>query len=99
VPSSETGTATPGIKVARPLRRNTKTTTMTRPIDISSVRSTSPTEARMVVVRSSTMVVSMPSGIDALMNGSCARIRFTVPMMLAPGCRKMMIVTARLPFR
>ena len=41
--------------------------------EISSVRSTSSTEARMVVVRSRTMVISMPSGIDALIEGICAR--------------------------
>jgi hypothetical protein len=56
---------------------------------MTSVRSTSFTEARMVVVRSSTTVVSMPSGIDALIDGSCARMRSTVSMMLAPGWRKM----------
>ena len=41
VPISETGTATPGMSVARPLRRKTNTTRMTRPMEISSVRSTS----------------------------------------------------------
>ncbi len=60
---------------------------------MSSVLSTSLTEARMVVVRSRTMVVSMPSGMDAWINGSCARMRSTVLMMLAPGWRKMMTVT------
>ncbi len=39
---------------------------------MSSVLSTSLTEARMVVVRSRTMVVSMPSGMDAWIDGSCA---------------------------
>ena len=68
-------------------------------MEMISVLSTSLTEARMVVVRSRTMVVSMPSGMDAWINGSCARTRSTVSMMLAPGWRKMMTVTARLPFR
>ena len=53
----------------------------------------------MVVVRSSTTVRSIPSGIEAWRNGSCARIRSTVAMMLAPGWRKTMIGIARLPFR
>ena len=51
----------------------------------------------MVVVRSSTMVVLMPWGSTASRNGSCARMRSTVWMMLAPGWRKMMTKTARLP--
>src|SRR5271165_7412104 len=85
VPISETGTATAGMSVARPLRRNTNTTTMTRAMEISNVLSTSLTEARMVVVRSRTIVVSMPSGMDALIIGSCARTRSTVSMILAPG--------------
>jgi hypothetical protein len=41
-------------------------------MEMRSVFSTSPTEARIVVVRSRTTVVSMPCGIDAWMNGSCA---------------------------
>ncbi len=50
VPIRETGTATLGIKVARTSRKNTKTTNTTRTIEITSVRSTSRTEARMVTV-------------------------------------------------
>src|SRR5277367_5182733 len=99
VPISETGTATAGMSVARPLRKKTKTTAMTRMTEIMSVRSTSSTEARMVVVRSRTMVKSIPSGIDALIDGIWARNRSTVAMMLAPGWRKMITVTARLPFK
>ena len=37
VPSRDSGTATLGITVAHPLRRNTKTTNTTRPMDSSSV--------------------------------------------------------------
>ena len=47
----------------------------------------------MVVVRSRTMVNWMPCGRIAFRNGSCARMRSTVSMMLAPGWRKMMTVT------
>src|SRR5580692_3959211 len=99
VPMSETGTATAGMSVARGLRRKTNTTTMTRTTEIMSVRSTSLTEARIVVVRSRTTVTSIPYGMDALIDGSSAVIRSTVAMMLAPGCRKMISITARLPFK
>ena len=91
--------ATLGMSVTRTLRRNTNTTAMTRMVDSTSVRSTSNTEARIVVVRSSTMVVSMPDGMEALMYGSCARMPSTVWMMLAPGWRKIISITARLPLR
>ena len=39
----------------------------------------------------------MPLGRMASRNGSCALMRSTVSMMLAPGWRKMMMKTARLP--
>ena len=58
-------------------------------MEMSSVRSTSPTEARMVVVRSRTMVVSMPSGMDGLDRRQLRAYASTVAMMLAPGWRKM----------
>ena len=54
VPTSETGTATLGMSVARGLRRNRNTTRMTSPMEMASVISTSCTEARMVVLRSMT---------------------------------------------
>ena len=50
VPTSETGTTTPGISVARQSRRKRKTTSTTRPIEIISAISTSCTDARMVMV-------------------------------------------------
>ena len=70
VPISDTGTATLGMRVACPLRRNRNTTRITNPTEISSVRSTSRTEARMVVVRSSITVKSMPAGMEAFSEGS-----------------------------
>src|SRR5271165_275416 len=99
VPTSDTGTATAGMSVARGLRRKTNTTAMTRTTEIMSVRSTSVTDARIVVVRSRTTVTSIPFGMDALTDGSSAQSRSTVAMMLAPGCRKIISVTARLPFK
>ena len=68
VPSKLTVTATPGISVARPFLRKTSTTSTTRTMASNNVRSTSRSEARMVMVRS----------IDTLSwmaGGSCARIR------------------------
>ena len=97
VPIRETGTATLGIKVARTLRRKTKTTRMTSEIEMIRVRSTSCTEARMVAVRSIAISVSMAEGIEAFSCGSAARMRSTVSMMLAPGWRKIMMRTEGLP--
>ena len=70
VPINETGTATLGIMVARGLRKKKKTTSTTRPMEMSRVRSTSSTEARMVVVRSRTIVALMPCGRMASRNGN-----------------------------
>src|ERR1039458_7443190 len=92
VPMSEAGTATVGMSVARQLRRKTKTTRITRRTESMRVRSTSLTDARMVVVRSRTIVVLMPCGMEASIDGNSLAIRSTVSMMLAPGWRKMMTV-------
>ena len=52
VPINETGTATAGIKVARPERRNKNTTKITSATAIANARSTSANEARIVGVLS-----------------------------------------------
>src|SRR6202046_3157565 len=98
VPIKEAGTATLGMKVARTLRRKRKTTKITSPMDIASVRSTSLTDARIVVVRSSITVKSIAAGIEAFKDGMAARMRSTVSMMLAPGCREIINKMAGLPF-
>ena len=95
---SDTGTTTAGMTVWRTLRRKTKTTRITRPIEISIVIWTSWTEARMVVVRSESTDSVIAGGIDAWSVGSSARIPSTAAMMLAPGSRDTMISTAGLPF-
>ena len=69
VPTSETGTAMPGINMVRESRRNTKTTRMTRTMEITRVRSTSWMEARMVVVRSMTTFRLMACGMEVLQLG------------------------------
>ena len=88
VPISETGTATAGISVARTLRRNAKTTRVTSTTEMTSVRSTSCSEARMVELRSRTTSRSMVAGMEARSWGISSRTRSTVSMMLAPGWRK-----------
>ena len=87
--SSASGITALGISVARTLRRNRKITITTSTMVISSVISTSLTEALMVWVRSTRMWMSMPGGMSACRPGSAASIRSTVLMTLAPGCLKM----------
>ncbi len=70
---------------------------MTRMMEPTSVRSTSKTEARIVVVRSITMVEVMPGWKHRGEKRQLCLMRSTVSMILAPGCRKMMIKTARVP--
>ena len=77
----------PGMIVAEALRKKTKITITTSAMVNSNSNSTSSTDARMVVVRSLMIRMSMPSGRDALI---CGRIFWTVsttPMMLVPGWR------------
>ena len=94
----ETGTATPGMRVARTLRRKAKTTRMTRVPEITRVRSTSFSELRMGGLRSTVTEILISRGMAACSCGSRPRIRSTVSMMLAPGDLKMTTITAVLPF-
>ena len=89
VPISDSGSATAGMKVARSERRNTKITSTTSTTDMISVICTSSTEARIVSVRSMTMVSLIPDGMAACRRGSSAFTRSTVCTMLAPGWRWM----------
>ena len=97
MPISESGTATLGMTVAHALRRKRKTTRMTRAMEMQSVHSTSTTEARMVVVRSSATSSLIDAGIAACSCGISERTRSTVPMMFAPGWRKRTSEMAGLP--
>ena len=63
---SETDTATTGTSVARRFRRNANTTTITSSTARISVRSTSRSEVRMVVERSTASPMSMAGEIEAL---------------------------------
>ena len=94
VPTSDSGRATAGMNVARRVRRNTKITPTTSTIDSTRVRCTSVTEARMVSVRSVTMLSWMPAGITFCRAGSAAFTRSTVSTMFAPGWRWMSMTTA-----
>ena len=94
----DTGTAAAGISVARTRRRNANTTRITRPTAITSVFSTSASEARMVAVRSMAIPSSAAAGIDASSQGMRSRMRCTVSRMLAFGSRLMIRSTAGRPF-
>ena len=94
---SDSGSATPAISVARIERRNSSTTSVTSTTLRISVNCTSLTEARMVTVRSLTMVSLTPAGIARCTLGISARICRTTSMTLAPGWRWMSMMTAGVP--
>src|ERR1700722_14365705 len=87
VPMSEIGTTISGITVARQFRRKTNTTRITSNTEMSSVSSTSWTDARIVVVRLSTTDMLIADEIEACNCGIAAFTRSTVSIMLAPGAR------------
>ena len=90
---SDSGSATPAMMVARTVRRNTSTTSTTRPAARTSVNCTSRIEARIVSVRSLTTVTVTPTGMARCSRGSSCFTRSTVSMTLAPGwrCTSMMM--------
>src|SRR5207249_3888571 len=75
VPTSESGTATVGTSVARMLRRKANTTSTTRQTLITSVNCTSPTEARIVWLRSCATWTSMAGEMEPDSCGSNALTR------------------------
>ena len=87
VPTSDSGTAMPGIKVALALRRNRKITITTSAMARKSSNCVSSTDARMVVVRSAITRTSMDAGKVACNLGNRAFTRSTVWITLAPGWR------------
>src|SRR5215510_13711745 len=98
-PSSASGTVMLGMAVAQKLRRNSRTTSTTRPMVSARVNWTSCTEARMVVVRSRMVSTLTAGGILAVSWGSCALIWSTVSMTLAPGCLKTALTDVAHPDR
>jgi len=85
VPTIDTGTVTPGMKVAAADRRKTKITSTTRITARISSNCTSCTEARMVVVRSVRTSTFTEAGRPADSVGRSRFTRSTTSMMLAPG--------------
>src|SRR5262245_3570944 len=83
VPASASGTVMPAAMVAAARRRNTNTTSITSVTVVSSVTCMSPTLERIVVVRSESMDISTPAGIQRLMSGMISRMRSTVSITLA----------------
>ena len=69
VPASDSGTVTPAAIVGVMRRRNTNTTSITSRTVASSVYCMSSTLARMVLVRSDRIEMSMPAGNPALQLG------------------------------
>ena len=97
VATSARGTATLGMAVARALRRKANTTATTSTTAKASVSSTSRTERRMLSPRSMATRTSMAGEMSRV---SCGRSAFTPSItrrMLAPGCRRTSITTARCP--
>ena len=87
VPTSERGTATPGMIVAGTFRRNRNTTITTSATEIMSSICTSSTEARIVMVRSVRGMTSIEAGRLACNCGRSSLIRSTTWITLAPGWR------------
>ena len=90
----ESGTATLGMIVAAALRRKRKRTMTTRTTVSINENCTSRTEARMVVVRSVRTLTFTDGGKAVASCGRSRLMRSTTPMMLAPGCRWMFMITA-----
>ena len=87
MPIRDSGTVTAGMRVALKFLRNRKITITTKATVSSKVNCTSLMEARMVWVRSATVLTLIAAGIEAWSTGSIALIRSTVSMTLAPGWR------------
>ena len=70
VATSDTDTATTGTSVARALRRNANTTRITSITAMTSVISTSRSEARIVIERSTARLMSIAGETDAAVAAS-----------------------------
>ena len=94
---SDSGSATPAMIVARMVRRKMNTTSTTSPTASTSVNCTSRIEARIVSVRSCTTASLAPTGRMRRSRGSSAWMFWTVCTTLAPGWRRMSMITACWP--
>src|SRR5689334_6682472 len=95
VPINEIGTASAGMIVAVPDRRNRKITRMTRQKAMLSVSCTSYTAARIDSDRSSSVSMRIDAGIWARNCGSLDLTRSTTSTVLASGWRWIASTTAR----
>src|SRR6202451_2179064 len=98
VPTNDSGTATLGMIVAERLRRNKKMTITTSAMVSINSNSTSSTDARIVVVRSVRTFTLTDEGSELCNKGSSVLIRSTTWMILAPGCRCTLRITAGVEF-
>src|ERR1700682_1223243 len=87
-----------GMIVAERLRKKRNMTMTTSAMVRTSVNWTSATDARMVVVRSVSVVIAIEEGSEAFSWGRRRLIRSTTAMMLAPGWRWMFTMTAGFVF-
>jgi len=97
LPMMETGTARPGISVARGARRKTNTTPTTSSTAMTRLFSVSSTAARMDWLRSMARLTCTAGGSAARKAGSSALMASTVRMIFASGVAWMITSTAALP--
>ena len=98
VPTSDSGTAAAGIRVAGTLRKNRKITSTTSATASTSSNCTSRKAARMVTVRSDSKDSCTAPGRLACSRGSMAWMRSTVSITFAPGWRCTLRMMARRSF-
>src|ERR1700752_3227680 len=94
VPTSDNGTATLGINVPAMFRKKRKITNTTSAMHNNNSNSTSATDARTVTVRSVSVEMAIEEGIVARNFGSSALMRSTTWMILGPGWRWILTITA-----
>ena len=97
LPAMERGTEIPTAIVCARLRRKTSTTPITRRMATSSVFIKSRIEERMDSVRSVSVLILTPAGIQRPSSGKSAFTASTVSITLASGCLVICKITAGLP--
>ena len=99
VPAKARGTVTPAAAVGVMRRRKTKTTAITSMIVASNVPTMSLTLARIVVVLSLRIEISMPAGRKRFSSGNNAFTRSTVWITLASDCLVIWMRTEGFPLK
>ena len=98
VPTSDNGTDKAGITVAGTLRRNRKITITTSAMANANSNCTSRIDARIVVVRSVSILTSTPAGSEACRLGSSFLMLLTTSTTLAFGWRCTLMINAGVSF-